>query len=432
MLILLLACAVPSEDTGKPGTPPDLPVSDCGGPTYEWMPVDTMGEVLEVEEMTEWSLTAESIRGLVGLAGIRDTTRVTSGARAWRVRYRTQDRGIPAEATAILAVPDPAPAEPPSLLYLHPSTGFEDFCAPSGRDLTWAGVPIALAGMGYAVAAPDYLGQNGFGAEAAARHPYLLAEPTAVASLDALRALWRFDALGVTPSRATALLGASQGGAGVVWVERYAPAYLPEADLVGMVATVPPLDLVGMARGGATTLTVASLAPPLFLTSANGWHARGADLGEVLTLEGQARVEESMATDCPSAVLPEDVTSLDQVYTSEWQAAVADGSFADSDPWGCFLAESSVATAALGPGPTPAFVAFGAADDVSLGDVHMAALPSLCDGGAAIEAIACEGLGHTDTVKATFDLQLDWLAARVAETPLAGTTCGTIEVVSCE
>ena len=44
------------------------------------------------------------------------------------------------------------------------------------------------------VAAPDYLGMNGFGAPAEALHPYIVAEPTAVASLDAVRALYRFSA----------------------------------------------------------------------------------------------------------------------------------------------------------------------------------------------------------------------------------------------
>ncbi|HNH47460.1 MAG TPA: lipase family protein [Myxococcota bacterium] len=294
-------------------------------------------------------------------------------------------------------------------------------------------IPVGLAGMGYAVAAPDYLGQNGFGEEATDRHPYLVAEATAVASLDSLRALWSYAEkdLGLTVSRKTLLLGASQGGAGVLWSSRYAAEYLPEAQLVGAVASVPALDLVAMAQQAKEELSVASVGMPLTLVSMKDWYTLPVDVEDVLAPEMVSRVEETMATDCPSAEIPEDIRSLDQIYSAAWIDGFSADTRADWDPWSCMLEESSAGYRTEPANSTvPTLVILGGADDVSLVEAHRPAVARLCTEGAQIRTVECAGLGHTDTVKATFDLQLSWLSDRLAGTALP-TMCDAVEVQSC-
>lgn len=391
-----------------------------------------MGAVLDWEPIDEWSLDQSAIQGLAGLAGLPDPDVVVAGAKVWRVRYRTQGRGEEYEATAILAVPDPAPAELVSVLYLHPTTGVEDFCAPSGRDVIWGAVPITLAGIGYAVAAPDYLGQNGFGAEADFRHPYLAAEPTATASLDALRALWSFGELSVTPSKRTLLLGLSQGGAGALWSERYAAGYLPEAELLGEVQAVPPLDLVGWAESGAAELSVASIGVPMALATISAWYGLDLDLSEVVVPDQLDRLEEAMATDCPRAEVPKDITSLDQVYTTAWREQLATGDLGAWEPWSCLLAESSVGSALIDrTEAVPTFVVLGGEDEVTLDDVQDDAVQELCDEGQPVQAWRCDGLGHTEAVEATLGDQVAWMADRVAGVALTD-SCAGIEERTCE
>lgn len=274
-----------AKDSGTSASEPtiQLATSSCNG-TYAWQPRSAVGGVVASEPLPDFSLDTTAIAGLMVVAGAEDTSVVKHDVVMHRVRYVTQDRGQLVEATALVAAPD-APGETfDSLLYLHPTTGFEDFCAPSGRDLIWAGVPIVMASMGFVVAAPDYLGQNGFGDEAEGWHPYLVGEPTAVASLDSLRATWTLAAdgtLGVSANDTTVIMGASQGGGAAFWAERYASEYLPEADVVGSVASVPAMDVLTWATLGAQELSVASVGIPGMLESMRRWYGLDNDLSEL-------------------------------------------------------------------------------------------------------------------------------------------------------
>lgn len=432
--IFLLACGAKNAAPIEPEpSRPALPASACGAAAYDPLPTAEMGALIDIEAAPEWSLDAAGLRGLMTVAGVSDTSVVQHGVRAFRARYRTQDRGEEAEATAILTLPDGATGPLPVLLYLHPTTGFEDFCAPSGRDLTWAAVPLALAGMGFAVAAPDYLGQNGFGEEAAAPHPYLVAEPTALASLDSLRALQGLaDDEGESLGEQTLLVGASQGGAAGEWALRAGPLYLPERPFAGAVLSVPPLDLVGWAHVGSQELSVASIGAGFALASANTWHGLGLDLGEVLQPEIVSRLEQTMATECPDGVVPPDITTVEQIYTDDWLAQAASPDPAGWGVWGCLLAESSVGYTAWPANPTvPRLLIFAESDTIALTEVQGPAADRLCEEGAPVEAFTCAGLEHSAAVRATFQVQIDWLLDRVAGAPL-GETCLGQPVIACE
>ena len=429
----LVGCGGKAVDSASPSDDTiDLPTSTCGG-TYDWLGRSEVGSIVAYEPLPDFSIDQAAVQGLMAVAGATDTSEARFGVQVGRVRYTTQDRGVLTEATALVAWPDTTgPVD--SLLYLHPATGLEDFCAPSGRDLIWAGVPIVLASMGYAVAAPDYLGQNGFGDEAAELHPYLTAEPTAVASLDALRALWALSpddtSAGVTPGTRTLILGASQGGGAAFWAERYAQEYLPEANLIGTVSTVPLMDVYAWAVESAAALTVGSVGVPIMLETSAQWYGLDADISEVIPSSEVDRLYTAFETECPEAALPDDVTTLDDVYTTDWQTALAAGTA--PEPWDCMLRENSPATAPVGRGAeVPAFVIIGGADDVALTSQSRATVDALCADGHPVVAVECNGLGHEDTVQATLDLTLDVLRLfEVGEQP-EGEVCGTIQTMDC-
>lgn len=152
-----------------------------------------MGEILDWKAVMGATLPRDALRTLLSTQDI-DVSMIEHGIRTWRVRYRTQDRGVPVDATALISVPDdvPASASLPTVLWMHPTTGFVDACAPSGDDLL-ALATVAFAGAGFVLVAPDYLGLKSLGKPSDTLHPYIAPEPTAVVSLDALRALWAFQ-----------------------------------------------------------------------------------------------------------------------------------------------------------------------------------------------------------------------------------------------
>ncbi|MCA9494827.1 MAG: hypothetical protein KC621_33090, partial [Myxococcales bacterium] len=258
--LTLLACG---GDTDGGTTPDDLPrLADLPAPSclsYEYLPLDDMGEPVVTQAAPELSFDAAGVDGLVTLLGAPELAPATYGVDTWRIRYRTQDRGQPVEATAAVIVPrlaQPGPA--PLLMWEHFTSGATDICAPSAMGALGLGLPIAWAAkLGLVVVAPDYLGMNGLGAPAEQLHPYVVGEPTAIASLDAARATLRLaeeQGLAVTPDPArTVVWGASQGGHAALWVDRYAPGYAPELTLRAVVAAVPPSDVVALADRGVTS-----------------------------------------------------------------------------------------------------------------------------------------------------------------------------------
>ena len=194
--LLILACGNPEpEDSGTPAPPlSDLPTAACGTADYDWVALDSMGDLVDWERMPELDTSAAVIRGLLSGAGYPvELLPITYDVRVYRVRYLTQDRGRTVDTTGIVSVPD-TDGSFPTVAWLHGTTGFSDGCAPSGQGLEGAAGNLLLSSMGAVVAAPDYLGMNGWGEPADFLHPYALAEPTAVASLDAMRALLSFAA----------------------------------------------------------------------------------------------------------------------------------------------------------------------------------------------------------------------------------------------
>ena len=129
---------------------------------------------------------------------------------SYRLEYLTTDAdGKAVRASGLVSVPQKAPgAKSPVLSYQH-GTLFRDAEAPSNNAVA-SEVAVVLASLGYIVLAPDYVG---FGASKGAPHPYLLAAPSAAATVDFLTAArtWRAQA-NVADNGQLFLTGYSEGG----------------------------------------------------------------------------------------------------------------------------------------------------------------------------------------------------------------------------
>jgi pimeloyl-ACP methyl ester carboxylesterase len=129
---------------------------------------------------------------------------------AYRLEYLTSDAdGREVRASGLVGVPVKAlGARSPVLSYQH-GTIFSNADAPS-QNAVPSEVAVVLASLGYIVVAPDYVG---FGASQGQAHPYLLAEPSALATVDLLTAArtWRTQAQ-VADNNQLFLTGYSEGG----------------------------------------------------------------------------------------------------------------------------------------------------------------------------------------------------------------------------
>lgn len=411
----------------------DFPHGGCGLPAYDLLATADMGEVLDFEKFVD--LPAVTIDSLLVEQGFGAFVPVEFGASIYKIRYRTQDRGAAIEATGFVAFPiGDAVEERPSVLWAHGTTGFTDMCAPTMMQEGF-GIPAVLAGLGFVTVAPDYLGMNGWGDPAPFVHPYIVPEPTAIASLDSLRALFRFAAdTGVepasTPGADILLFGASEGGFATLWADRIAPFYAPEFKIVANVASVPPTDAIGLTQHGTTVFGPTTGALAAAIVGGHAWHQVSDPLSEVLTDEIAAQLPMLMATTC-DASFPDSITQTDQVYQQAFIDAIGAEDWDALGTVGCVLKQ---ATLRLSDIPlavqTPTLVVLGEADDLVFTPVVRDDLPRLCDLGYAIEHFECAGLGHTAAAVQSLPFVIAWAKARLAGEPLAG-ACVIHEPVDC-
>ncbi len=164
------------------------------------------------------------------------------GSGEWKILYvSTSFTGARTAVSGLLFVPDgPAPAGGRRIVAsTHGTIGVASYCAGSnlGRRY-WPGIDglREFLAAGYVVVAPDYQGLG-----TAGPHPYLVGNPEAWATLDAVRAARRFP-----PAQAGdefAVFGASQGGQAALFTGQDAASYAPDMKLVGVAAAAPASDL---------------------------------------------------------------------------------------------------------------------------------------------------------------------------------------------
>ena len=403
---------------------PQLPTGGCGAPEYAWAPMGRMGEIVDWDEPDGYAFTADAVRILLEGQGI-DVWEPVYDVRVFLIRYVTQDRGVEVESTAWVSFPVlEAEAEVPTIAWLHGTTGVPDECAPTAMGLEGAVGNILLSTLGYAVVAPDYLGMNGWGDPAGFLHPYVVAEPTAVASLDSLRALQRFreeaeDDVLARPSLRTVLWGGSEGGFAAFWADRYAPGYAPEFDIVASVALVPPTDSLGLATHGVTVAGPTTMALAAVLVAGNDWYGGGGDLYAALTDEEPAWLASSlpgvMAEGCDAGDLFEDLSAIEQVYVPSFIEAASTEDWDAVEPFSCYLRQSTVhETTIPHANDTPTLYVVSGEDELVAADVVRADFGVLCEQGYRMEYLECEGADHTEGARDSLPYQREWVAARLA------------------
>ena len=425
--LLLAACArEPSTDTPAAAAPdtaatpdepftPTLPTAQCGMPEYTWRSAEELGTLVAFEEQEGLSFSKAALQTLITTFGVADQVGdLQNGVQTYFVRYQTQDRGELVEATGMIVYPD-LTGEVPVLLWLHPTMGFSDDCAPTAIGIEGAALPLLLASMGFIVVAPDYLGMSGYAGPSEQMHPYIVAEPTAVASLDALRALDRLqEAVSppVTPARDRLVMwGASQGGFAALWADRFLPHYLPSYTAVGSIAAIPATDMTGLARHGVTVSGETSAAVAAAQVTMHDWYRSDADLDQVFVNGLGEVLADVINTECEDFSAMDDINTVEDIFTPEYIAGIL---AEDLEPWMCFLEESTLRESTVPhANDTPTLMVLAEEDSLAIADYARADIEALCAQGYRIEHLECAGLGHVDGAVTTLLRQLDWARARV-------------------
>lgn len=441
---LLLACVVPT-DKDAADAPVDSGESDSADTTDDTAgPADACAPdharlamtptVIDAEQVADWSYQSWQLDVWLSLNGLGWLTPTQYNVSTWRIRYTTQDRGVETEATALVSIPVvSAETELGTVLWTHPTAGFEDMCAPSTGAVEGLAPPIVSAARGYVAVAPDYLGLNGIGDDAADPHPWIVGEPTAIASIDALRAVDAWlptSGLQARIDRSRIVYwGWSEGGYAALISDRYAPSHAPEYAPIGVISAVPPLDIVGQVREGLGAATPATAAGALILYQHSVWY-RQSGLDAAVHADVLAALPSELAASCGSWPAVDAATAVTDIYTDEFIGAMTGG--ADFDPWTCLLERSSLPTPAVPyTGTAPVLLVTAAADDLVPEAAERAAIPALCDEGYTLEHISCDGAAHGEAPVLTLADQLAWMDARMAGEPVAG-GCAATAPVSCD
>jgi len=203
-------------------------------------------------------LSAAEVAALLAPDARFTATAPTSGARVYRVLYRTErgdSASTAATSSALLLLPTvPRAPSLPVLVLSHGSRGQGGDCAPSKRspnastvepDFTIFAYP--LVGYGYAVLAPDLPGYANYGAAGNPPSVYGGATDVGKATLDGARALKRL--IPTATSDQVALVGFSQGGQTTLSALALADSYAPELHLAA-VGLFAPLWLPQRTWGG--------------------------------------------------------------------------------------------------------------------------------------------------------------------------------------
>lgn len=425
--------AAPADDAGAKADAATSSRAKCGATPYTWLPATTMGNVLE--SAGKASHTPLELNYAIIQAknqGAFKTRRFAKhGTKSRLVRYQTQDRGKPIDATTLMAYPDVSDARTfPILVILHGTAGFTDACAPSGGVADDAlggftdGMSVLLslfASFGYIAVAPDYIGLKSMGAPTGFLHPYLVAEPTAIASLDAVRAAKKqLAGSNLTPGDVV-VMGGSQGGHAAAFVNRFLPHYAPELAIKGSVWDVPPTDILGQAKPALTQWRNATKNMIAVTTTYESWYGVAGGLASAFLPPYDTSVPAALASNCsPSSTFTN--ATLETLFTPSFLTAGQQSGFGGLAPWACYLAENSLSTTSIPKQDSiPSLFLLGENDELVDNVVERASFQTLCTQGHVLSFLECAGASHTKPLSYAFDQWLDFLEDRLSGKPLSGT-----------
>ncbi|MCB9539769.1 MAG: hypothetical protein H6704_26450 [Myxococcales bacterium] len=409
------ADAAPSADAGPPPAcaprPPELGRSAlvdrpdrCGQPQHTWLDDARLGEVSAVQ--FERRFAAERVDVWTESIGLDPPQNATHAVNLWRITYRSQDRGTPVEASALVLAPEVEPGGEPLevILYLHNALGFDDACPPTALedDDTPTGFVITAmmwAAQGRLVVAPDLLGIKSLGDPRTVPHPFMVGQANAIVALDAVRALNRLpDAVRAQtgcPGARFLAYGPAHGGHTALWVDRLAPHYAAELRMVGAVGTATPLDLRAQTRAVVEGAHAENGLGGPFLGLAGLWY-------------GRPEAVEGLYEAAPEGWLDSVRTSCDFNDTNRalagatFSAATADNlrDGGDALPWACIADENGLASTSVARLPTDEsygiLLVYGEQDDTGLLDAQLErpTFEALCQQGVPLRGLVCAGVGQ--------------------------------------
>lgn len=427
----------PANNDSPPSPSTSTSRAKCGAAPYEWIQSNALGDVLQADAKAPHSILELNYAIIEAKnQGVMKTRRLAKHPTKSRlVRYQTQDRGKLVDATTLLTWPDVSDANKtfPILLLLHGTAGFNDGCAPSkgAADDSFGGftdgISILLsifASLGYVVVAPDYIGLKSVGAPTGFLHPYLVGEPTAIASLDAVRAAKK-QLAGSGPGFTigdVVVVGGSQGGHAAAFVNRYLPHYAPELTIKGSVWDVPPTDLIGQARPALGTWKNATKNMIAATTTFEDWYrASPTGLGAALMMPYAVDVPSALATSCKPGDALQGAT-LETMFTETYRTNGVKDDFGNLAPFACYMKENSLPSTSVPKlDSIPSMFLLGENDDLVDNTVERASFQKLCAQGHVLTYLECATANHVQPLTFAIDQWLDFLEDRLAGKPVSDT-----------
>ena len=396
----------------------------CGIADYQWSRSSDLGKILETRTVIDYEA---SVLELAAIAANVDLPRPPRyDVRLEQIRYQTQDRGQLIDATGVVAYPINAnPGHPFDVtLILHGTSGFTDGCGPSSDDDSRS-LAALFASLGMIVAAPDYIGLKNFGEPTGFIHPYLIGEATAMASLDiarsAVRAANAYSDDMCVRSR-LAFFGGSQGGHAALWVDRLAPYYAQEFELLGGVTTVPPADLMAEAQRALTQTVPASGNSAVMLAAGANWYGYEDRMDEIFMPNLEPTVSDAMAASCdPSDAV--DGLTIDDVFAPALLDAAGRDQLASYAPWACMIEANSLLDTDINRlvAAKPSYgilYILGENDDLVHTPIERSSFDSLCERGMPLQYLECAGASHVHATTWAYPEILNFLDARLADEPM--------------
>lgn len=336
------------------------------------------------------------------------------GMQAWQIRYWTiSDQGQPQQVTGMVVAPREAipPQRRRVLAWTHGTSGVSMQCAPSQMREFWAHSPWQGAiRRGYVVAAPDYAGLGSAGV-----HPYLVGQPTARSTLDAVRAAAQVP--GAAAGSRFAVWGESQGGHAALWTGQLARSYAPELQLVGVAAAAPPTELIGNLRQGSDPSVRA------FLTAftAYSWSRYyGAPLSSLGGRQTQVIITRLSENNCVTLDSKPKLGTIIGITVLRRNLRKVD--LGRIQPWAGYARTNSVNAAQI---QVPMLIAQNPKDVIVAPAVTRQFARNACALRKRVRWIDISGKGHQTSALDTAAITLDWIGNRFAGVA-ARSDCGKI------
>lgn len=433
-------------DQGGPDMAPPYPAWNpaspaiCGQPAYTWQPTANVGAVLQVSsnllDVSKIIISGVEVAAYLG-SQLNVHRSPAYSVHTATIRYQTQDRGKLVDATAMVTWPTASGKKFPVILFLHPTLGYTDGCAPSAKkgDITAPMTIFSLiaASAGYVAVFPDYLNMKSLGKASTHVLPYLLLEPTALASLDAVRAAQTYltQNESVSATNDVYVWGHSQGAQAVQYTMAMQPFYAPEYTFKAAASISPPTDLAASAQANFV-----GPAPNYNLGDgvAYAWsdYYDAAQLTNALRSPWDTMALGQLQNYCNSNYTDpiKNVTDPNTVFTSTFMDIFTRGG--KFDPWSCWLYYNSPSTMTLPmPKNVPMLYVTGDKDTTVIPAANDPVVAKWCAQGVPIQYMQCAGADHVATITNSIDDVLNFFDARQAGQPLPTDLCTPKPAAKC-